>query len=158
MLFAGVVQRLQVGRAQDVVRVHKGVVPPLGGVDAGVARGGQALVLLVDHPDALIPGGHLVAQLAAAVGGAVVHQDHLKGLVEFLIQDAPDAFFQPGLGVVDRHDHADTGTFHKFDPFQNLHDLLRVISSFRPGTGCAGNSGPQAARPSVYKNRCLNSV
>ena len=42
VLLAGVVQRLQKARQNDIIRVNKGIIAALGGVDAGVARGGQA--------------------------------------------------------------------------------------------------------------------
>ena len=71
-------------RQNDIIGVNKGIIAALGGVDAGVARGGQALVLLMDDPHALITGGVLVADLSAAVGGAVVDEKHLDGHIDLL--------------------------------------------------------------------------
>ena len=42
VLLAGVVQCLQKARQNDIIGVNKGIIAALGGVDAGVARGGQA--------------------------------------------------------------------------------------------------------------------
>ena len=127
MLFAGIEQSLQIGRAKDVVRVHKRVIAALRSVNPRIAGSRQALVFLMDHTDALILCRHLVAQLTAAVGGTVVHQNNLKRLVKFLVQDTVDALFQPGLCVVDWHDHTDAGAFHKFNPFQRCNNLLHHL-------------------------------
>ena len=120
MLLAGVVQRLQKARQNDIIGVNKGIIAALGGVDAGVARGGQALVLLMDDPHALITGGVLVADLSAAVGGAVVDEKHLDGHIDLLGQNALDALGQVGLRVVNRHDYTDRDMFHNLFPLPRM--------------------------------------
>ena len=112
VLLAGVVQRLQKARQYDIVGVDEGIVAALGVINARIARSGQALVLLVNDPHALVPGSVFIADLGAAVGGAIVDEQHLDGHIDLLGQDALDALFQIRLGVVDRHDHADRNMFH----------------------------------------------
>ena len=70
--------------------------------------------LSLADPDADVLFGEFVAELAAAVGGAVVHQNDLEGGVEglALVQNALDAFFQIGFGVIDRYNDTDRDMFH----------------------------------------------
>ena len=112
MFLTGVVERLQKAGADAVVRVHKGIVTTLRGVDAGVAGSRQTGVFLMNDLDAGILGGKGIADLGAAVGGAVVHQKNLKGYVDLLLQNGVDALGQPGLYIINGHDHADLKTIH----------------------------------------------
>src|SRR5699024_6694336 len=88
VLLAGGIQRAQVGGQHHVIGVHKGVIAAARGVDAGVARGGKALVLLVEHAHPRVFGGIFVADLAAAVGGTVVHQQDFIRYLDVLCQNA----------------------------------------------------------------------
>ena len=130
VFFAGGVQRVQVAGADDIVRVHKGKVAAARGINAGVARGGQALVLLVEDPHALVLGGDLIAQLAAAVGGTVVHQQHFKRHFNLLLQDAVHALLQVRFGIVDRYDHTDSDMLHRVSSPSSL--LSGVPRLWRP--------------------------
>ena len=73
--------------------------------DACVPSASQALVLLVDHPDAAVCLGQSIAKLAAVIGGAVIHQQQLKILFR-LGQHRLDTLLQIPLHIVHRHDHA----------------------------------------------------
>ena len=65
-------------RRNPVVTVHKAQPLSPGNVDPRITGTAQAAVFLVDHPDPGIPGRIFVADGAAAVRGAIVHQDQLK--------------------------------------------------------------------------------
>ena len=67
--------RLEGARPQEVVRVEKDEIPASSGAPAGVARGGQSLVLLADEPH----GGHSRHHRRGIVGRPVVDDDHLQG-------------------------------------------------------------------------------
>ena len=75
-------------------------------------------------------GGDLIAQLAAAVGGTVVHQQHFKRHFDFLLQDAVYALFQVRFGIVDRYDHTDSDMFHRVSSLSSL--LSGVPRLWRP--------------------------
>lgn len=92
---------------EEVVAVHKEDVLALGLVEAAVAGGAHAAVLLVDD----LHVGVVFQQGRRAVGAAVVNDDDLAALV-FLCEDAVEALRQVGFGVVGRYDD---GEFHKLD-------------------------------------------
>ena len=93
-------------RLHQIVGVHKADVVPGGGVQPGVAGAGRAAVRLVDDPHPAVLRGQPVAQFAAAVGAAVLHQQQLQVVVG-LGQHAAHRQRQQVFGVVHRHDNAD---------------------------------------------------
>ena len=123
--------RQHIGRPL-VVAVQKQQPLPFCGRDAGVAGGGQALVFLVQRHHAGDLGGKGVAQGAAGVGGAVVHQDALPVRRAGLFRHALDAKRQIPLHIVHRHDD------RKADVTVSLHRGL--LSS---GGGAARRCGKQ---------------
>ena len=114
---AQAVQLLEHVGVQPVVAVHKGEVFARGGLDAGVARAGQATVRLVDDLHPGIGGGVFVADGAAPVGRAVVHQDHLE-VGKGLGQDRIHTAAQIALHVIYRDDHTDL--WHIGSPYCRL--------------------------------------
>ena len=100
---ASILNHRQRACGQQVVRVREKNVFAGGLLQAQVAGGGNALVLLMknQHPRVLL--GKAVAQGAASVRAAVVHQDQFK-IRDALAQDAFHAGGQKGFGPVHRHD------------------------------------------------------
>ena len=78
---AGISQRrgdgCQGAGAKTVVLVEKQQIPPFRGGNSGVARAGNAGILLVDDPDAAVLFGKCIAQFSAFVGAAVVDEQML---------------------------------------------------------------------------------
>ena len=93
-------------RLHQIVGVHKADVVPGDGVQPGVAGAGRTAVRLVDDPHPAVLRGQPVAQFAAAVGAAVLHQQQLQ-IVVGLGQHAAHRQRQQVFGVVHRHDNAD---------------------------------------------------
>lgn len=93
-------------RLQKVVAVHKDDVPPAGGLDAGVARSGKPTVLAVDDPHAAVAFRPGIAHFGAAVGAAVVDEQHLN-ILEGLIQHALHAGVKIPLDLVHRDNDTD---------------------------------------------------
>ena len=117
--FAGFVHLFQVRRAHHIVAVNKGIIAAAGHINAGVARAGKPLVLLVHHFNAVVPLGKAVTQSAATIRCAVIDQQHLDRAVagrEILVQNALHALFQPGLCVVNGNDHTNCNMFHLVFP------------------------------------------
>lgn len=103
-----------------------------------IAGGGHAAVGLVDEQDALVhPGVHL-ADVQAHILGAVVDDDDLQILIA-LPPDALDAAGDVFAGVVDRHDHAYQGLFHKDSSFFTLSPL--PPGGIRAAAASSSNNG-----------------
>jgi hypothetical protein len=107
---AGLVERadeqLVGARRDDVVGVHEGDELAAGVLDAGVARGAQAAVLLAYDPEARVARGELLGERRAGVGRAVVDEDRLEVAVG-LPGERVQAGRQVALDVVDGDDDAD---------------------------------------------------
>ncbi len=78
---------------------------PVDSRDAAVAGGAEAGVVLADHPDPGVARGVVPGDVGAAVGGAVVDQQHLEVRVA-LPEHRVEALREVALDLVDRHDHA----------------------------------------------------
>ena len=108
----GVQQRFVHGGFDEVVGVHKAHVVAPGVVQTHVGGGRRAAVGFVEYPDAGVSFGKFIAQLAAAVGAAVLHQQQLK-IREGLRKDAGHRAGQVVFGVVHAGDDADGGVGHR---------------------------------------------
>src|SRR5581483_3022295 len=95
-------------REDDVVRVDERDELALRDLDPRVSRRRRAAVLLPEIADL----GKGLRDLAAAVGRAVVDDDHLERLV-LKGEDALERLAQERLRVVDRDDDADERTGHR---------------------------------------------
>ena len=107
---SGGVQFFQKLRGHAVVRIHKSKPAAAGDLQPGVAGAAQALVGLMDHPDASILCRSRVAQGRAGIRRAVVHQNNFKirkGLGQKGIDAGIEIFFHP----IHRHNDADLGAF-----------------------------------------------
>ena len=93
-------------RCDPVVAVHKAQPLPPGNVDPRIAGAAQAAVFLVDHPDPGIPGRVFVADGAAPVRRAVVHQNQLK-IRNRLGKNGIHAPGKVAFHLVNRHDNAE---------------------------------------------------
>ena len=113
-LFPEAPQGLQTPGLVAVVRVQKGDIRPPDIVQAQVpGLADAAVALLVEHPDAVVLTGQLVAQGRGAVGAAVVHQQQLpvgKGLAADAFHTVPEKF----LRLIDGHDDGNAG--HRRSP------------------------------------------
>ena len=92
----------------QVVAVHKAHVIAAGVVQPGVAGVGGAAVFLVEHADARVGFGQLVAQRAGTVGAAVVDEQQLK-VGKRLRQNAAHRAFEVILGIINAGDDTDFG-------------------------------------------------
>ena len=92
---------------EEVVAVHEEDVLALGFVEAAVAGGAHAAVLLMDD----LHVGVAFQQGRRAVGAAVVDDDDLAALA-FLREDAVEALRQVDFGIVGGYDD---GEFHSLD-------------------------------------------
>ena len=81
-----------------------------GPVDAGVAGGGEAPVLLMDHVDAAVLCSVFITDGAAVVRAAVVHKDQLK-VLEGLSQNAVHTAMQVRLHFIDRYNNTNQRHF-----------------------------------------------
>ena len=98
-------QRLHCVRQQAVIAIHKQDPAAHRPGQTGVAGAGRAAALLrVQHGDPSLPGV-LGQNGPAAVGGAVLHRQHLQAASGVLVQDAVQTGAQKALPVVHRHDH-----------------------------------------------------
>ena len=93
----------------------------------------------MNDPYTGITSGVFVADFSAAIGGAIVNEQHLDGHIDFLVKNTLDTFDQIGLRVIDWYDHADRNMFHNLFPFLFM-QIMRT------------------AQTTAYRNRCLNSV
>ena len=122
IVFADGIQKCFVEiRIHQVVRIHKADVIPAGIVQPNVQSGGRATVFLVEHPDAVILPGQLIAESRGAVGAAVIHQQQLpvgKGLPPHALHAVSEKF----LRLIDRHNDGNAG--HRQPPC-----ALRRLSS-----------------------------
>ena len=89
-----------------VVAVHKAQPLPFCQRQGMVPCGGLALVFLMDGHYPGIPGGILLADGTAAIGTAIVHQNHLN-IGKGLRQDAVHTLSQVAFRPVNRDDHTD---------------------------------------------------
>ena len=112
VLLTGIVQRLQKAGQNHVIGVDEGIVAAASGVDTGIAGNRQALIFLMNDPHTGITSGVFVADFSAAIGGAIVNEQHLDGHVDFLVKNTLYTFDQIGLRVIDWYDHADRNMFH----------------------------------------------
>ena len=91
-------------RLHPIFRVWEGDKFSPGSIQAGIPGGGKTAIGLVDHPVQLrISGGIAVAECAAGIGGAVVHQNDLK-IPAALTQEGFHAPSQILLHIVNRDD------------------------------------------------------
>lgn len=104
---------------EEVVAVHKEDILAPSFVEAAVAGGAHASVLLVDDLHVVVT----IQQGRRAVGAAVVDNDDLAALV-FLREDAVEALRQVGFDVVGGYDD---GEFHKLDAMISAM-VFRVLS------------------------------
>ena len=125
----GVKRRLQSAGAQRVICVEKDKVLTVRRSQSGVARGGHAAVLLMQNRHAGISGGPGVAQTAAFVGAAVVHENTVQPACDLLGQNAGHTAVQCRSGLVDRHDHAEGRLAHWAPPFSVTSRTMRTNSS-----------------------------
>ena len=107
---------LQGAGTQCVVGIQKYDIVRVGGGKSRVAGAGNAAVLLVNDLYPGVAGGPGVAQRAAGVGAAVIHQHAADAACHPLAQDAGYAAVQRGLGPVHRHHHADSRAAHDRPP------------------------------------------
>ena len=108
----GVQQRFVHGGFDEVIGVHKTHIIAPRVVQPHVGGRRRAAVGLVEHPDAGVGFGKFIAQLTAAVGAAVLHQQQLK-IREGLRKDAGHRAGQVVFGVVHAGDDADGGVGHR---------------------------------------------
>lgn len=108
-VFAGELggEGLQGAVGEEVVAVHEEDVLAPGLVEAAVAGGAHAVVLLVDD----LHVGVVFQQGRRAVSAAVVDDDDLTAPV-FLREDAVEALLQVGFGIVGGYDD---GEFHRVE-------------------------------------------
>lgn len=100
------IQPLQKRRFDPVVRIDKSQKRTAGGLDAGVPRGRNALIFLVEDPDAAVLLREGLAEAGAFVRAAIIDQKQLE-VRERLRQKAVDAVGQILLRPVHRYDHTD---------------------------------------------------
>ena len=74
----GVMQSLEGTRQQLVIGIHEHDIFPSGFLHASATSGRHAAILGMDHPDAGILLRRFVAEVAGAVGTAVVHGHYLE--------------------------------------------------------------------------------
>ena len=125
---------------QQIVRIGEVNIRAGGLGEAAVAGGAGALVLLMDGADACVAGGQTVADLAAAVGGAVVDEDDLEGCA-LLLQDGLHALLKAVAHVVHGHDDAD--------------HIRHRVRSFRPerrAGSCAGTPGSTGTHRCAWRS------
>ena len=115
-------QRLQALGLVLIVGVQKGDIGPPDMVKAHIpGLADAAVALLVEHPDAVILPGQLIAESRGAVGAAVIHQQQLpvgKGLPPYALHAVSEKF----LRLIDRHNDGNAG--HRQPPC-----ALRRLSS-----------------------------
>ena len=115
-------QRLQALGLVLVVGIQKGDAGPPDMVQADIpGLADAAVALLVEHPDAVILPGQLIAEGRGAVGAAVIHQQQLpvgKGLPPHALHAVSEKF----LRLIDRHNDGNAG--HRRPPC-----ALRRLSS-----------------------------
>ena len=102
----------------------------------------------MDDPDAGIAGGVAVADVGAAIGRAVIDQQHLNRYIDLLVKDALNALLQIRLGIVDRHDHTDRNMFHHLFP-------LPLVQAAPGRCGAIGQrgAGTERRRPQLFAQR-----
>ena len=105
-LCGGLPQTLQHLRMHGIVAVHEADPFSPGNGKGAVSRRGLSLVFLMDDPHPAVPRRVIVADDAAAVRAAVVHQDQLK-IGNRLGKNTVDAGMQVRFRLINRHDHAD---------------------------------------------------
>ena len=125
----GIKRRLQSTGTQRVVGVEKDNIFTVRSSQSGVAGGGHAAVLLMQDRHAGVSGGPAVAQTAAVVGAAVVHENTAQPAYDLLCQNAGHTAVQRGRGLVDRHDHAEGRLAHWVPPFSVTSCTMRTNSS-----------------------------
>ena len=91
---------------QVVIAVHEGNQLPRGGVQRRIPGRAGSGVLLMKHPDAAVCFRPAVTDAAAAVRGAVIHQQNFQIGIG-LLRDAPDAVVKVFFHPVHRNNHAD---------------------------------------------------
>ena len=102
-------QRLQQAGGHGIVAVQEQHPLAFCGGQPGVAGVSQAAVLLVEHPQAGDLCRQHVADLAAGIGGAVIHEDALPIPGTGLLRHAFDARRQVVLHIINRHDDGKLG-------------------------------------------------
>ena len=103
-ILEGVIHLLKGGLAQQIVAVEEENISALGKLDALVAGGGNAAVLLVYRRNALILRGEAVDHGGSAVGRAVVHYYNLY-IFKALSEQAIERLGQEALAIVCGHDY-----------------------------------------------------
>jgi hypothetical protein len=139
---------------QQVVAVGEGEVLTGRVPNPLVAGGAEAGVGLVDHAHPRVTLGDPVGELARAVGGAVVDDDHLERMVR-LLEDAGQAVGEVALHVVGRHHDAQQGgglLLRGPAPSQETHVAspppairLRIRARTPDGTSCRSQRGLRLA-------------
>ena len=113
-----------------VVAVHEGqplaAAVGLRPINAHIPGGGKAAVFLVNHVNPAIPPGVFLADVAAAVRAAIVHQHKVK-IRKRLGKDAVHAPVQERLHLVDRDNYADCG--HRLLPFVSFSASEKALSA-----------------------------
>ena len=99
-------------RRDAVIAVHEAQIVAPGNIQPGISGPGQSGVFLMDHPDPGILGGVSIADPAAAVGTAVVHQNHFQIPVG-LGQHGVDTPRKQGFDFIDWNDDTDQ-RFHRY--------------------------------------------
>ena len=102
-------QRLQQAGGHGIIAVQEQHPLAFCGGQPGVAGVSQAAVLLVEHPQAGNLRRQHVADLAAGIGRAVIHEDALPIPGTGLLRHAFDARRQVVLHIINRHDDGKLG-------------------------------------------------
>ena len=156
----GVDQGEGAGR-QQVVRVHEIDVLAPGQGQAGVAGGGDPAVFLVDHGDVLREAGRVfVTDGAAAVRGAVVHQNQLDaGKAEVLADQAVDGLPDIGKDLVHGHDdREDEGRLLRIHIRRLLCVRALARRAWEIDGGCYHKAGPAPATRSPDRRGGENGI
>ena len=124
------VQPQQEIRMHPVVAVHEGqplaAAVGLRPINARIPGGGKAAVFLMNDMDSTVFPGVFLADIAAAVRAAIVHQHKVK-IRKRLGKDAVHAPVQERLHLIDRDNYADCG--HRLPPFVSFSASEKALSA-----------------------------
>ena len=111
----GLIKLLQKIGLDPVIGIDKRQKITAGGFHAGISRCGNPLILLLNDPNARVPGCIFGADPAACVGAAVIHQNQFPS-DKSLSKDASHATSQVFLCLIDR----DNNTYYRYRQTSHL--------------------------------------
>jgi hypothetical protein len=94
---------LKLARMPDVVGVHGRDIDALRRLDAGVTRGANTGVLLLEEPDASVCRRPSANHGHRVVGGSVIDHDYFNGAVR-LVAHGSERLLDKVSGIVGRYD------------------------------------------------------